>query len=697
MGVSQIPADRLSEEEAQEELKRLSALIAYHDRLYYLEDQPEISDGEYDELRLRNAAIEKRFSHLIREDSPSLRVGTPLLGAFKKVRHRRAMLSLDNGFEDQDVYDFFDRIRRFLGLSRETPIEVVAEPKIDGLSATLDYQKNHFFLGATRGDGIEGEDITFNLKTIKDIPSFIGAKDFPSATEIRGEVYMRHEDFMAMNRERETQRLPFFANPRNAAAGSVRQLDSAITASRPLKFFAYGCDDYGPFPVTTHWEFLEKLKGWGFVVNPLARLCEGVEEVLVYYRELEAQRESLAYDIDGIVYKLNRIDWQNRMGYSARAPRWALAHKFPAQKAQTRLNDILIQVGRTGTLTPVALLEPVTVGGVVVSRATLHNEDEMARKDIRVGDTVIIQRAGDVIPQILEVILEKRPVNSKSFEFPPICPVCGSHAIRLPGEAARKCIGGLVCTAQAALRLRHFVSRDAFDIEGFGSKYVEAFYKEGLIRFPQDIFTLEERDRQSLTPLRTREGWGPLSAKNLFRAIEERRKISLSRFIYALGIPQVGQATAKLLARHYLSYTAWKEAMIDAKNPESEAYSDLLSIDGIGPSVSEDLIAFFDELHNLEVLNALLENVTIIDEKPSQSSFSLLANKTIVFTGTLKHMSRSEAKVRAEALGAKVSSSVSAKTDYVVIGADAGSKAKTAKELGVKMLTEEEWLKMAKD
>jgi DNA ligase (NAD+) len=689
-----IPINQLTEEDAREELKVLAQTIALHDKLYYLEDQPQISDAEYDELRLRNAAIEKRFPHLIREDSPSLRVGVPLAGPFKKVKHRRPVLSLDNGFEDQDVYDFMDRIRRFLGLSEDTPIEIVAEPKIDGLSATLEYEKGAFVLGATRGDGIEGEDITQNLKTLRDIPNLIESKDFPALTEIRGEVYMRHEDFMAMNAEREKENLPLFANPRNAAAGSVRQLDPQITASRPLKFFAYACDDYEPFYVPTHWAFLEKLKACGFIVNPLARLCKSVEEILAYYHELEAQRATLPYDIDGIVYKVNRIDWQKRMGYSARAPRWALAHKFPAQKAQTLLEDILIQVGRTGTLTPVAVLKPVTVGGVVVSRATLHNEDEIARKDVRIGDTVILQRAGDVIPQVLSPVLEKRPEGAKPFVFPHICPVCGSHAIRLPEEVARKCIGGLICTAQAALRLRHFVSRDAFDIEGFGSKHVDAFYKEGLIRSPQDIFTLEKRDQESLTPLRFREGWGPQSAQNLFKAIKARRKIPLHRFIYALGIPQVGQATAKLLARHYLSYTAFRDAMIAAKDQTSEAYAGLISIDGIGPSVSEDLIAFFDEPHNLQVLHDLLEEITVLNETPPQISDSPLANKTIVFTGTLEHMTRAEAKVRAESLGAKVSSSVSAKTDYVVVGADAGSKAKAAHALGVKVLGEEAWLKL---
>jgi DNA ligase (NAD+) len=691
---SLIPVEHLTEESAKQELARLALLIAHHDRLYYLDDQPEVSDAEYDVLRIRNEAIEKRFPDLIREDSPSLRVGVVPQGPFKKVKHRRPMLSLDNGFEDQDVHDFLERTRRFLGLSADTHIEIVAEPKIDGLSATLDYQKGRFILGATRGDGVEGEDITANLKTIKDIPQQIPFFDFPASTEIRGEVYMRHEDFMAMNEARAAKGLPIFANPRNAAAGSVRQLDPSVTANRPLKFFAYGCDDYTPFQVKTHWEYIQKLKEWGFVVNPLAKLCETAGDILTYYHELEAQRASLPYDIDGIVYKVNRLDWQHRMGSSARAPRWALAHKFPAQKAQTHLDDILIQVGRTGTLTPVAILQPVTVGGVVVSRATLHNEDEIARKDVRVGDTVIIQRAGDVIPQVLGVILDKRPSDSKPYHFPETCPVCGSHATRLPGEVARKCTGGLICQAQAALRLRHFVSRDAFDIEGFGSKHVEAFYKEGLIHSPQDIFTLEKRDRESLTPLRVREGWGPLSAQNLFRAIDARRRIPLHRFIYGLGIPQVGQATAKLLARHYITYANWKDAMMAAKDKQSEAFASLLSIEGIGPSVSEDLIAFFDEPHNRTVLDNLLKELVVLDEEIPQVESSPFTNKTVVFTGSLQQMTRHEAKVRAEALGAKVASSVSSKTDYVIMGEDAGSKAKTAAELGVKILTEDEWLKM---
>jgi len=685
----------LTDAEAKTELKRFADLIAYHDRLYYLEDTPEITDAQYDQLRLQNTALETQFPHLIRPDSPNRRVGIALTTPFKKVRHRKPMLSLDNGFDSQDAYDFIDRIRRFLNLPPDTPVELVAEPKIDGLSAVLTYQKGIFIQGATRGDGEEGEDITANLKTIHDIPPHLIGQNHPPLIEIRGEVYMAHQDFMTMNEERLSKGEAPFANPRNAAAGSLRQLDPTITATRPLKFFAYACDDYGPFQVETHWDFLQRLKEWGCRVNPLARLCGTIDEALAYYQDLEEKRSSLPYDIDGIVYKVNRIDWQNRLGASSHAPRWALAHKFPAEEAQTLLKDILIQVGRTGVLTPVADLAPVTVGGVVVSRASLHNEDELARKDIRVGDIVRIQRAGDVIPQVTGVVLEKRPANATPFVFPHTCPICGAHAVRVQGEAARKCVGGLTCPAQAALRLRHFVSRNAFDIEGLGNKHIAAFFQEGLIHSPPDIFTLEKRDAQSLTPLRTREGWGSLSATNLFKAIEARRHIPLHRFIYALGIPQIGEATAKLLAHHYGSYDHWKHAMIEAKDPTNEAYADLIAINGIGPAVSEDLIAFFDEPHNLTVLAALLEELTILDDTPLTPPSTALSQKTIVFTGTLHTMSRAEAKARAESLGAKVSSSVSTKTDYVVVGEDPGSKAKLAKTLNLPCLTEEDWIKLS--
>lgn len=694
MGAETIFVDLLTEEQAKKELARLAEEIAYHDELYYAKDMPQISDADYDALRLRNKAIEERFPQLIRSDSPSTRVGFEVSTSFEKVRHKNPMLSLDNAFTDEDVHEFMARTRRFLGLAADEPIDIVAEPKIDGLSASLTYENNRFVRGATRGDGAVGEDITRNLRTLHDIPpqTTLG---IPQNVEVRGEVYMRHDAFIALNESRTAKGEPPFANPRNAAAGSVRQLDPSITAKRPLQFFAYSSDEIGQFGVATHWEFLQMLEDAGFKVNPYARLCRTVEDILSYYHELEDKRASLDYDIDGIVYKVNRVDWQQRMGHSARAPRWAIAHKFPAEKALTKLNAITIQVGRTGTLTPVAELEPVTVGGVVVSRATLHNEDEIKRKDVRVGDTVQIQRAGDVIPQVLKSIPELRPADSHPFEFPTTCPVCGSHAVHHKDEVARKCTGGLICKAQSALRLRHFVSRDAFDIEGLGDKHIEAFFNEGLITSPADLFTLQERDKQSLTPLRNRDGWGPLSAKNLFEAIEKKRKIPLYRFIYALGIPQIGLATSKLLARQYISYDNWSEAMKAANDSESEAYTDLIAIDGIGASMAEDLTAFFDEAHNLEVLKALADQITIEDAEAIDTSSSPIAGKTLVFTGTMESMSRQEAKALAERLGAKVAGSVSKKTDFVVIGVDPGSKAKKAKELGVTILSEEEWGELA--
>lgn len=684
----------LNEAQAKAELERLAKEIRHHDELYYSNDAPELSDSEYDKLRQRNQAVEERFPHLIREDSPSKRVGFEVSTHFEKIQHRTPLLSLDNAFTEEDVHDFIARARRFLGLSADEPVEVVAEPKIDGLSASLTYENGLFTQGATRGDGTVGENITPNLRTITDIPAQSHI-ELPPIVEIRGEVYMRHNDFMALNKSRETTNEAIFANPRNAAAGSVRQLDSNITARRPLKFFAYSSDEIGQFNVTTHWEFLEHLKQAGFQVNPYARLCKNAEELLAYYHELKEKRASLEYDIDGIVYKLNRVDWQQRMGHSARAPRWAVAHKFPAEKATTRLNAITIQVGRTGTLTPVAELEPVTVGGVVVSRATLHNEDEIKRKDVRVGDTVLIQRAGDVIPQVLKAIPEKRAADSKPFEFPTTCPVCGSHAVHHKNEVARKCAGGLICEAQSALRLRHFVSRDAFDIEGLGNKHIEVFFKEGLIQSPADLFTLQARDKTSLTPLRNKEGWGSQSAQKLFEAIEKRRSIPLYRFIYALGIPQVGIATSKLLANRYGNYTDWSTAMRQAHERDSEAYTDLIDIDGIGDSMAEDLADFFNEPHNVQVLNDLLAEITVEDAKKVETIDSPISGKTLVFTGTLQSMSRQEAKVRAEKLGAKVSGSVSKKTDYVIVGADAGSKAKKAQELGVKVMTEVDWIELS--
>ncbi|MEB3702379.1 NAD-dependent DNA ligase LigA [Candidatus Bealeia paramacronuclearis] len=688
----EIPVSNLTLEEAKTELAHLAKEIQRHDVLYYLKDRPEISDADYDHLRGRNSAIEKRFPELVRKDSPTFRVGARVVSQFHKVRHQKPMYSLDNAFDEVDVREFLSRVIRFLGLSEEAPLEIVAEPKIDGLAANLHYQKGQFHLGATRGDGEVGEDITENLKTISDIPRQISLGD---EMGIRGEVYMKHSDFMAINAEREAQGEPVFANPRNAAAGSLRQLDARITAARPLHFFAYACDDVKCLPVSSHWAFLESLKTLGFVVNPLAKLCQNVEDALSYYEDLKTSRANLTYDIDGVVFKINRLDYQERLGFSARAPRWAIAYKFPAEQAQTILKEIVIQVGRTGTLTPVAHLQAVTVGGVVVSRATLHNEDEITRKDVRVGDTVFIQRAGDVIPQVLGAILEKRPSQSAPFSFPTVCPICGSHAIRFPGEVARKCIGGLICPAQVSLRLRHFVSRGAFDIEGLGSKHIDAFFEKGLLKTPVDIFTLEARDSKSLTPLRLQEGWGGQSVQNLFEAINRRREIPLSRFIYALGIPQIGEATSKLLARHYQSFEAFETSIIGAQNPESEAFQDLIGIDGIGSSMAEDLIAFFDEPHNREIIQSLLSEIKILEAERPQTSTHPLFGKSVVFTGTLENMSRSEAKARAEILGAKVSSSVSKKTDFVVVGKDAGSKVKDAEKYDIPILNEEDWEKMS--
>ena len=545
----------LSEEEAAKELERLAEEIARHDALYHGEDAPEISDADYDRLRQRNDEIEKRFPGLIREDSPSQRIGAAPSEKFEKVVHKVPMLSLSNAFSDEDLEDFLARIRRFLNLKEGEELFLTAEPKIDGLSASLRYEKGKFVLGATRGDGREGENVTANLRTISDIPLEVKAKDMPEVFEVRGEVYMSHADFAALNERQEKDGKPIFANPRNAAAGSLRQLDSSITRQRPLRFFAYAWGDVSGLPADTQMGVIEAMGRWGFATNPLMRRCASAEEMLAFYREVEEQRATLGYDIDGIVYKVDRLDLQGRLGFVSRSPRWAIAHKFPAEQAVTVLEAIDIQVGRTGALTPVARLKPVTVGGVVVSNATLHNEDEIARKDVRIGDTVVVQRAGDVIPQIVRVMEEHRPKGAKPYEFPETCPECGSHAVREINpktgkpDAVRRCTGGLVCPAQAVERLKHFVSRNAFDIEGLGAKQVEAFYHDGRIMRPADIFTLEERDKKSLKKLKDKEGWGDTSAKNLFAAIEERRKVGLDRFLFALGIRHIGETTARLLAR----------------------------------------------------------------------------------------------------------------------------------------------------
>ncbi len=688
------PVDELSDEEARAELARLAAEIAHHDQLYYAKNAPEISDAAYDELRRRNSAIEARFPELIRADSPSRRIGAAPAAGFAKVTHRVPMLSLENAFAEQDVRDFFAGIRNFFrrtateALVAEDVVAVMCEPKIDGLSAALRYEDGRLVAGATRGDGITGEDVTANIRTLKTVPERLHGRGWPDIVEIRGEVYLERAGFFAINKEREADGEPIYANPRNVAAGSLRQLDPAVTARRPLKFFAYHWGETSRPFARTHEEALRRFIEWGFTVSDHANLCRGVDAVLAYYRDIGERRSQLPYDIDGVVYKINDLDLQRRLGFVSRAPRWALAHKFPAEQAQTVLRDILISVGRTGTLTPVAMLEPITVGGVVVQRATLHNEDEIERKDVRKGDTVIVQRAGDVIPQIVGVV--RHAESSRPFVFPDHCPVCGSLAVREEGMAARRCTGGLICAAQAVERLRHFVARDAFDIEGLGAKHIAEFWEDKLIRTPGDIFRLDA------SVIARREGWGEVSANKLIAAIDERRRIPLDRFINALGIPQVGQATARLLARHYRSLAHWRDAMERAQDPDSAAYAGLLDVHGIGRDMAADIVGFFAEPHNRAVLDDLAGAIEVVDyAAPAQAAQSPLAGKTIVFTGGLQSMSRSEAKARAETLGANVASSVSSKTDFVVVGADAGSKATRAAALGVKALDEAQWLELA--
>jgi len=704
----EIDVEDLSVEQAEAELTRLAAEIAENDRRYHQEDAPTISDADYDALRRRNSAIEARFPDLVLPDGPSAHVGAAPASGFGKITHRVPMLSLDNAFSDDDVRDFVGRVRRFLKFDPLMgALAVTAEPKIDGLSLSLRYENGTLVSAATRGDGTTGENVTANARTIKDIPEkLIG--EVPDVVEVRGEVYMAHTDFQELNARMEANGGKVFANPRNAAAGSLRQLNSEITASRPLKFFAYAWGEMSEMPSDTQTGMVDAFKSWGFETNPLMKRCETVEDLLEVYHGIEENRAKLDYDIDGVVYKIDRLDLQERLGFVSRSPRWAIAHKFPAEQAFTVLNDIEIQVGRTGALTPVAKLEPITVGGVVVSNATLHNEDyikgigqdgEPIRegKDLRIGDTVKIQRAGDVIPQIVDIDLDKRPADAVPFEFPTLCPACGSHAVREVNEktgridAVRRCTGGLICPAQATEKLRHFVSRNAFDIEGFGDKQVDAFYKDGLVMAPADIFTLEERDKRALTKLRNREGWGALSAQNLFEAINARRNIELHRFIFALGIRHVGDGNAKLLARAYGSWTAFYEAMKMAEDEGGEAWTDLNDIDGVGQIVAEALVAFFAEEHNRGQLDALLEQVNPQDAEVIDASGSPVAGKTVVFTGSLERMTRDEAKAMAERLGAKVSGSVSKKTDLVVAGPGAGSKLKKAQDLDVEVISEDGW------
>ncbi|MDX5594046.1 NAD-dependent DNA ligase LigA [Pseudovibrio sp. SPO723] len=709
------PVDDLSREEAVLELERLAGELKTHDEAYHTNDAPIISDAEYDALKRRNEALEQRFPDLVREDSASNRVGGELAEGFGKITHSVPMLSLDNAFSDDDLREFLGRVRRFL---RYDPLmgdlAVTAEPKIDGLSLALRYENGKLVHAATRGDGTTGENVTANARTIADIPQTLPA-GVPEIVEVRGEVYMAHADFEALNARMQANGGKVFANPRNAAAGSLRQLNAEITKSRPLKFFAYAWGEISDLPANTQMGMVETFQTWGFKINSLMKRCVSAEELLEVYHRIEEDRASLGYDIDGVVYKVDDLELQRRLGFISRSPRWAIAHKFPAEKAFTILREIEIQVGRTGALTPVAKLEPVTVGGVVVSNATLHNEDyikgigpkgEALRggKDIRVGDTVVIQRAGDVIPQVLDVDLNRRPEDSTPFMFPDHCPACGSNADREVNpktgrsDAVRRCSGGLICPAQAVEKLKHFVSRNAFDIEGLGAKQVEMFFEfdmdKGGVRTPSDIFTLRERDSSSLTKLRSREGWGAVSARKLFDAIDTRRFIDLNRFIYALGIRHVGEGNAKLLARAYGSWEAFYEAMKAAGDPTSEAYRDLNDIDGIGATVAEALSQFFGEEHNIAELDRLLEQVTPKDVVVEDTSGSPVAGKTLVFTGSLERLSRDEAKSQAEALGAKVSGSVSKKTDMVIAGPGAGSKLKKAQELGIEVISEDDWFKL---
>ena len=767
--MSEPSVETLTKDQARAELARLAAEMERHDALY-AEAAPEISDAEYDALRARNAAIEARFPDLVRPDSPSLKVGAPVSSQFAEVRHGVPMLSLDNAFDDGDVADFAARIRRFLKLPADEPLAFVAEPKIDGLSANIRYEDGVLVQGATRGDGRSGEDITANLKTIADIPHRLKGAGWPRRLEVRGEVYAPNDAFAAFNAEAEAAGRRTYANPRNFAAGSLRQIDPTVTAARPLRFFAYAWGETSEPFADTQGQALAALERWGFPVNPRSRRVEDASGLLAIYHDLETERAALGYDIDGVVYKVDRLDWQERLGFVSRSPRWAIAHKFPAQQATTVLEGIDIQVGRTGSLTPVARLAPVTVGGVVVRNATLHNEDEIQRKDVRIGDTVVLQRAGDVIPQIVSVVVDKRPPDAVPYVFPTHCPVCGSEAVRPDGEVRRRCTGGLVCAAQLVERLKHFVGRRAFDIEGLGEKQLIAFSERGWIREPADIFRLA-RDEAKLADLRSEEGYGETSVRNLVAGIEARRVIALERLIFGLGIREIGEQTSLLLARHFGSWSAfhaaglaaaqgipspewtqlaeghgvsprtlsvlasatldpadpWPEAPVEQKlalafpgvaaparralvplAPEwpaivelariaredgpSETLGEIAGISGVGPVAARAVAEFFHEPHNRAVVDALVAELDRIEDAERPKTDTAVAGKTVVFTGALERFTRDEAKARAESLGAKVSGSVSRKTDYLVAGPGAGSKLADAQKHGVTVLTEEEWL-----
>jgi DNA ligase (NAD+) len=693
---SKIAVDELTAAQAKAEHARLEAEIAAHDRRYYQQDAPSVSDAEYDRLRQRYSAIEARFPQLRTATSLTQRVGAAPSARFAKVRHAVPMLSLDNAFAEDDVHDFVGRIRRFLRLSDDDEIAFSAEPKIDGLSMSLRYERGTLVTGATRGDGNEGEDVTANIKTLADVPHRLKGRGIPAVCEVRGEVYMTKHAFLALNKRQAETGGQIFANPRNSAAGSLRQKDPSITASRPLGFFAYAWGEMSEMPADTQSGMIKWFEACGFKTNPLTKSCSGLDALLKFHREIEAQRGTLDYDIDGVVYKVDRLDWQERLGFVSRSPRWAIAHKFPAEQAITKIEDIVIQVGRTGANTPVAKLDPVTVGGVVVQNATLHNADEIERLDIRKGDMVVVQRAGDVIPQVVG-LASGHPRGKEHYKFPTKCPCPLKTDLKrdetATGEegAIFRCQGGLACPYQAVEHLKHFVSRRAFDIDGLGDKQIELFYENGWVKEPADIFTLE--DRNSKIHLQEVEGFGETSVRNLFAAVSARREIALERFIYALGIRHVGETTAVALARGYGTWQAFHDACLKLAKGDDDVRADMDALDQIGDTVIDSLRDYFAEAHNRRRVERLAEQVKIREaEKPR--SDSAVAGKTVVFTGTLERMTRDEAKASAERLGAKVSGSVSKKTDYVVAGPGAGSKLADAKKLGVKVLTEDEWMKL---
>jgi DNA ligase (NAD+) len=689
--------DALTAREAKAEHARLEAELRKHDEAYYQRDAPTVSDAEYDALRRRYAAIEERFPDLRTLESLTRKVGAAPVRGFAKVRHAVPMLSLANAFSEEDVTDFVARIRKFLNLKEDEALAFTGEPKIDGLSMSLRYEDGALVRAATRGDGEEGEDVTANIKTLKEVPHQLKGKNPPAVCEIRGEVYMTKGEFLELNKRQATAGEQVFANPRNSAAGSLRQKDASITASRSLHFFAYAWGEMSEPPAGTQSGMLKWFAGSGFKTNPLWKLCRSAEELLAFHHDIELQRATLDYDIDGVVYKVDRLDWQQRLGYVSRHPRWAIAHKFPAEQAATIVRDIEIQIGRTGALTPVAKLEPIGVGGVIVQNATLHNADEITRRDVRIGDTVTIQRAGDVIPKVLGVVMEKRPKDAKPYKFPTRCP-CPLHTevvheATATGEAGAvaRCSGEFACPYQKVEHLKHFVSRRAFDIDGLGEKQIELFFEKEWVKEPAEIFTLEARNAK--IRLEEVEGFGEVSVRNLFAAIAARREISLERFIYALGMRHVGDTTARVLARAYGSWQAFHEAALKLARGDEETREDMDNLDQIGDTVIDSLASYFGEAHNRGVVERLTKQVRIIDaERPRKDS--VVAGKTVVFTGSLEKMTRDEAKAMAERFGAKTAGSVSKKTDYVVAGPGAGSKLAKAKEFGVTVLTEDEWFEL---